>query len=209
MEQPSVIDQYYEQFTLATAGPCYDADMDEGTAEVERRVREVSYNLWKDAQGGRLADRMEIEKEEHFEQLYEFSYGVSMYEEDYFLPKKTDTVALLIIEEKDMYERKIRKVRQQYQRFKEVCRKLSVEDRRMFTSYFEWSCKVDYEQLRQSIVSNLQLLNQYYEEDDDEEWRREVMKDRMSSADDQRIIPKPDIEKRNKRKNKMRQLFAD
>ncbi|PIC71143.1 hypothetical protein CSV77_03635 [Sporosarcina sp. P16b] len=209
MEQPSMIDQYYEQFTLATAGTCYDVDMDEETAEVERRVREVSYNLWKDAQGKSLADRMETEKEEHFEQLYEFSYGVSMYEEDYFLPKRTDMVALLIIEEKDMYERKIRKARQQYHRFNEVCGQLSVEDKRMFTSYFEWSRKVDYEQLRQSIVNNLQLLNQYYEEDDDEEWRREAMRDRMSSADDQRIIPKPDMEKRNKRKNKMRQLFAE
>lgn len=209
MDQPSMIDQYYEQFTLATADTAYDVDMDEETAEVERRVREVSYNLWKDAQGKRLADRMEIEKKDHFEQLYEFSYGVSMYEEDYFLPKKTDMVALLIIEEKDMYERNIHKARQQYQRFNEVCRQLPVEDRYTFTNYFEQSRKVDYEELRRSIVNNLQLLNKYYEEDDDEEWRQEVKRDRMNGNDDQRIIPKPDIEKRAKRKNKMRQLFAE
>lgn len=197
MDQTGMIEGYYEQLILSVERTVTgdDADLQPQLDGLDQQVCEVSYNLWRDAQANDLAIQMEKQKIVHFEQLYEFSYGVSMYEESYFLPKGTENIALMIIDEKAAYERNIKRHWQRYKRFKTICAGLDDQSKILFIRYFEKSKKVDHQDLRQAIERNISFISRFYK-------REETDEDGSMF-----VIPEPDSEKMRRRQEKMRKLF--
>jgi len=103
------------------------------------------------AQSLNAALKMERERLEYFESLYDFSYGVSNLTEEPVYLGSTESKALYIIDQKQAYEMRIGKLKERYSRFKGLVRGLPNNDKRMITNYFEHGHKVDYDELRACI----------------------------------------------------------
>lgn len=181
MDKSTISEEFGKQLASVTAGTIYDvspdADDELFISELEHRIRRVMYSLWMDAQANRLANSIERRMAAHFQELYEFSYGVTLYDTtEHLIPRKTDTLALMIIDEKESYKKRIKHTRQQYRRFKDICGQLSESDQELITSYFEHSHKVEYETLRECMKSNLTLLENIYHEVDEEKERAAIKK---------------------------------
>ncbi|MET4562698.1 hypothetical protein ABIA69_003889 [Lysinibacillus parviboronicapiens] len=172
MNQTTISEDFGEQLALITADTPYaiESDSDTFVLELEQKVRKYMYSLWMDAQANKLANYLEKRQAAHFAQLYEFSYGVSMYDNDQSLSSRSDILAFMIIDEKAFYKKRLERIRLQYKRFREICELLSVEDKELFIRYFEQSQKVDYETLRNAVINNLTLIGERY-------WRDEKMKE--------------------------------
>lgn len=173
MNQTTISEDFGEQLALITADTPYaiESDTDTFVSELEQKVREYMYSLWMDAQANKLANYLEKRIAAHFAQLYEFSYGVSMYDNDQSLSSRSDILAFMIIDEKVSYKKRLERIRLQYKRFREICGLLSVEDKELFIRYFEQSKKVNYETLRNAVINNLTLIGERY-------WRDEKMKEK-------------------------------
>lgn len=168
MNQTIISEAFGEQLALITANTPYaiESDSDTFVSELEHKVREYMYSLWMDAQANKLANYLEKRQAAHFAQLYEFSYGVSMYDNDQSLSSRSDTLALMIINEKVAYKKRLERLRLQYKRFNEICDLISVEDKELFIRYFEQSQKVDYETLRNAVLNYLTLIGERYSHDE-------------------------------------------
>ncbi|WP_313150269.1 hypothetical protein [Lysinibacillus capsici] len=168
MNQTTISEAFGEQLALITANTPYaiESDSDNFVSELEHKVREYMYSLWMDAQANKLANYLEKRQAAHFAQLYEFSYGVSMYDNDQSLLSRSDILAFMIIDEKVTYKKRLKRIRLQYKRFKEMCDLISAEDRKLFICYFEQSQKVDYETLRKAVINNLTLIGERYRRDE-------------------------------------------
>lgn len=172
MNQTTISEDFGEQLALITADTPYaiESDSDTFVSELEQKVRKYMYSLWMDAQANKLANYLEKRQAEHFAKLYEFSYGVSMYDNDQSISSRSDILAFMIIDEKASYKKRLERIRLQYKRFREICELLSVEDKELFIRYFEQSQKVDYETLRNAVINNLTVIGERY-------WRDEKMKE--------------------------------
>lgn len=168
MNQTIISEAFGEQLSLITANTPYamESNSDDFVSELEHKVREYMYSLWMDAQANKLANYLEKRQAAHFAQLYEFSYGVSMYDNDQSLSSRADILAFMIIEEKVTYKKRLERIRLQYKRFKEICELIAVEDRKLFIRYFEYSQKVNYETLREAVINNLTLIGERYIRDE-------------------------------------------
>ncbi|MGG2057369.1 hypothetical protein ABFY48_24080 [Lysinibacillus pakistanensis] len=178
MNQSTISESFGEQLAIITAGTKY-AVIPEGDtflSELEHRVRKIMYSLWMDAQANKLANYLEKKQSVHFAQLYEFSYGVSIYDNDQSFSSRTDSLALMIIDKKAAYRKEIERLRLQYKRFLEICNQLGLNDKELIVSYFERSQKVEYEALRFSMQRNLTMLERIYT-DVDREKESQVIKE--------------------------------
>lgn len=211
MNQTTISEAFGEQLALITADTPYaiESDSDTFISELEHRVRKFMYSLWMDAQANKLANYLEKRQAAHFAQLYEFSYGISVYDSEDPLSNRTDTLALMIIDEKAAYKKRLKRIKLHYRRFREICEQLSAEDRKLFIRYFEQSQKVDYETLRNVIIRNLTMIREHYLCDEQmvEEKANEVSATIPGEAP--KIVPKPDMNKRMRRQEKLRKLFAE
>lgn len=61
---------------------------------MEARIRNTMYCLWKDATSKELVKYLKRSAEQYFQELYEFSYGVTSYDEDVSITKGTERLAL-------------------------------------------------------------------------------------------------------------------
>lgn len=210
MNQTTISETFGEQLALITADTPYaiESDSDTFISELEHKVRKCMYSLWMDANANKLANYLEKKQAAHFAQLYEFSYGIPSYDNNDPFSSRTDTLALMIIDEKAAYKKRINRIRLQYKRFSEICESLSVEDRELFVRYFEHSQKVDYESLRNAVIKNLTMINERYLNDEQlaEEQTKQISESIEGPA--QQIVMKPDMAKRSRRQNKMRILFT-
>ena len=172
MNQTIISEAFGEHLALITADTpfAFEIDSDTFISELEHKVRKYMYSLWMDAQANKLANYLEKKQAAHFAQLYEFSYGVSMYDNDQSLSSRSDILAFMIIDKKVAYKKRLERIRLQYKRFREICELIGVEDRKLFIRYFEHSQKVEYETLRQTVINNLTLIGERY-------WRDEKMKE--------------------------------
>lgn len=189
MNKSTISEAFGQQLASITDGTRYEVKTDSETfiSELEHRIRRVMYSLWMDAQANRLANSIERRMAAHFQELYEFSYGVTLYDTmEHSAPRKTDTLALMIIDEKESYKKRIEHTRQQYSRFKEICNQLSESDKELITSYFEHSHKVEYEILRECMKRNLSLLENIYHEVDEEKERAAIKEMKGCTADEAR-----------------------
>lgn len=123
MNQTIISEAFGEHLALITVDTPYaiESDSDTFVSELEHKVREYMYSLWMDAQANQLANYLEKRQAAHFAQLYEFSYGVSMYDNDQSLSSRSDTLALMIIDEKVAYKKRLERLRLQYKRFNKIC----------------------------------------------------------------------------------------
>lgn len=170
MNRTTISEAFGEQLAIVTAGTPYEiGESNENfISELEHRIRRVMYSLWTDGQAQKLANYLQKKQAAHIAELYEFSYGVPMYDNDYSLSRKTETIALMIIDEKKAYAKRIQRIRLQYKRFKEICNRLNDQDQITLINYFERNQKVDYELLRTTIQRNLKLLEQIYKDAEEE-----------------------------------------
>ncbi|ACA41631.1 hypothetical protein J2D69_17800 [Lysinibacillus sphaericus] len=210
MNQTIISEAFGEQLALITADTPYEIESNSDTfiSELEHKVRKFMYSLWMDAQANKLANYLEKKQAAHFAQLYEFSYGISSCDNDDPFSNRTDTLALMIIDEKAAYKKRIERIRLQYKRFNEICELISVEDSELFIHYFEQSQKVDYETLRNTVIRNLTMISERYWHD--EQIAEEKTKEVSATIDGEapKIVPRPDMSKRMKRQEKLRKLFA-
>ncbi|MGG2110976.1 hypothetical protein ABFY60_10720 [Lysinibacillus pakistanensis] len=210
MNQTTISEAFGEQLALVTAGTPYavDSDSDTFVSDLEHKVRKFMYSLWMDAQANKLANYLEKRQAAHFAQLYEFSYGIPVYDNEDPFSNRTDTLALMIIDEKASYKKRIERIRLQYKRFKEICELISVDDKELFIRYFEQSQKVEYETLRNAVIRNLTIISERYLRDEQivEEQTKQISETIEGPA--QQIVLKPDMAKRSRRQNKMRSLFT-
>lgn len=164
-------EEFGELLAAVTEGTKYRISPDDEKcfiSELEHRVRSVMYTLWMDSQSNKLAAFLEHKKAEYFEDLYEFSYGITLYDEmDGRTSRKADTLAVMIIEKKDSYNKRIEGARLCYKRFNEMCGRLSHEDRETFISYFHDLRKIDYETLRKAIIRNLKMIENYIQSEEE------------------------------------------
>lgn len=156
----------------------FDERIDVAQEEVEaeslgNRLSEIMYQLFLDGQSGAVANRLENERNDFFEHLYTFSYGVPNYKIlDKSVACTTDTIALQIIYEKERYDKRIERSRLRYARFQRLVGDLEEPDKELIVSYFERCEKVEYELLRSCITRNLEYLERFYEEIEKEKNRK-------------------------------------
>ncbi|PJO45144.1 hypothetical protein [Lysinibacillus xylanilyticus] len=210
MNQTTISEAYREHLALITTGTDFvtGEESEQFISTLEYRVREISYSLWMDANANRLANYLEKKQAEHFTQLYEFSFGIPSYDNDDPFSNRTDTLALMIIDEKAAYKKRIERIRLQYKRFNDICELISVEDSELFIRYFEQSRKVDYETLWDTVIRNLAIISERYWHD--EQIAEEKTKGVSTTIDGEapKIVLRPDMSKCMKRQEKLRKLFA-
>lgn len=153
-----------------------DSESDDFMDNLEGRIRTIKYNLWMDAQSNTLANYLKRKMSAHFEQLYEFSYSVSMYEEDYSIPRGTEALALMIIDEKEAYEKRIERLYRRYERFESITSILPPSSKSVVMGYFKHRKKIEYELLRTILIKHLNEIESVYKED---ELQQEADADRL------------------------------
>ncbi|MGE7667384.1 hypothetical protein ACQKMN_16920 [Ureibacillus composti] len=129
-----------------------DKVLSEREIEEEERDRVLMYDLFQGAQALRLAEKLERERDQYCEELYQFSYGVCSYDSEgapYLT--KTDSIVFQIIDLKDSYDKRIKKLKKRYNAFRSLLSTLTEEDSQILRDYFERGRKVEYEFLRACI----------------------------------------------------------
>lgn len=119
--------------------------------EQEEEQNIAMRDLYLGAQSLKLAKKMERERQEYFESLYDFSYGVSNITEEPYYLGSTESNALRIIDQKESYNLKIVKLKERYSHFRGVLSGLNESDSNLLRNYFENGYKVEYEELRACI----------------------------------------------------------
>lgn len=168
MNQSDLSEEFGQQIESLTTGTKYeiDSESDDEMDITERRIRAIMYNLWMDAQSKKLANYLKRKQDAHFAQLYEFSYGVSMYEEDYYLPKGTEKIALMIIDEKQAFIKRIERLYKRYERFERIAEGLDLSSKGVVVGYFKHGEKFYYELLRNTLSKHLNELEKVYKDDE-------------------------------------------
>ena len=133
--------------------------------EIEREEQQniVMHDLYLGAQSLKLAKKMECERQEYFDSLYDFTYGVSNVTEEPYYLGSTESNALRIIDQKEAYNLKIVKLKERYSHFRGVLSGLNQNDSNLLRNYFENGYKVEYEELRACISRLSSYLNEQEE----------------------------------------------
>ena len=180
-----ISEEFGEQIAAITAGTRYEisSKSDNDVPVMEARIRNTMYCLWKDATSKELAKYLERSAEQYFRELYEFSYGVTSYE-DVSITKGTERLALMIIAEKENRKRQIDRLKRAYERFCSILDSLPAQDVEVLQQYFLERKKVEYELLRVVIKKHLKYIEAYYEADTEaaEQRSKEITKDIEGSA---------------------------
>lgn len=167
MNLAAISDDFSEQMAVMTEGTRYDRNSSAFNCvpELEGRIREVMYLLWKDSTSDELANYLERTAERYFQELYEFSYGVTSYDDDCWLAKGTERLALMIVAEKENRRRQIERLRKGYKRFNMILEQFPTKDNEVLQAFYMKRKKVDYEQLRRIIEKHLSTIEAVYEAD--------------------------------------------
>lgn len=126
---------------------------------------EWSFHWWKDATSKELAKYLKRSAEQYFKELYEFSYGVTSYDDDCWLAKGTERLALIVVAEKENRRRQIERLRKGYKRFNMILEQLPTKDNEVLQTFYMKRHKVDYEQLRKITEKHLTMIEAIYEAD--------------------------------------------
>lgn len=74
--------------------------------------------------------------ERYFQELYEFSYGVTSYDDDCWLAKGTERLALMIVAKKENRRRQIERLRKGYKRFNMILEQLPTKDNEVLQAFY-------------------------------------------------------------------------
>ncbi|PUB12220.1 hypothetical protein [Paenisporosarcina sp. OV554] len=169
MNQSDLSEAFGLQIGALTIGTRYEinSESEETMDNTEVRIRMIMYNLWMDAQSKKLADSLKRKQAEHFEQLYEFSYGVSMYDTEQYTPRDAGSLALRIIDEKQAFIKRNERLILRHERFIKITNSLDYSSKRILVDYFEFRKKIDYELLRNTLTKHLKTIERIYKVDED------------------------------------------
>lgn len=161
-----ISEEFGEQIAAITAGTRFEisSESDNDVPVMEARIRNIMYCLWKDSTSKELAKYLERSAEQYFQELYEFSYGVTSYE-DVSITKGTERLALMILAEKENRKRQIDRLERAYKRFNSILDSFPSQDVKVLQMYFIERKKVDYELLRGIVKKQLKFIEAYYDED--------------------------------------------
>lgn len=209
-----ISEEFGEQIAAITAGTRYEisSESDNDVPVMEARIRNTMYCLWKDATSKELAKYLERSAEQYFWELYEFSYGVTSYE-DVSITKGTERLALMIIAEKENRKRQIDRLERAYKRFNSILDSLPTQDVEVLQQYFIERRKVDYELLRGVVKKHLKPIEVYYDKDTEaaEQRSKAISKDIEGPGPKVKKITVQQLEKNKKRGlkqlNKLRHLL--
>ncbi|MCS5503360.1 hypothetical protein NY607_19820 [Lysinibacillus sp. A4] len=167
MNLAMINEEFGEQIAAITAGTRYEISSvsDNDVPVMEARIRNTMYCLWKDATSNELAKYLKRSAEQYFQELYEFSYGVTSYDENVSITKGTERLALMIIAEKENRKRQIDRLERGYERFCSIMDSLPTQDVEVLQQYFIERKKVDYELLREVVKKHLKFIEVYYDAD--------------------------------------------
>nr|WP_054549520.1 hypothetical protein [Lysinibacillus sphaericus] len=164
MNLAMISEEFGKQIAAITAGTRYaiSSVSDNDVPVMEARIRNTMYCLWKDATSNELAKYLKQSAEQYFRELYEFSYGVTSYE-DVSITKGTERLALMIIAEKENRKQQIDRLERAYERFSSILDSLPTQDVEVLQQYFIERKKVDYELLRGVVKKHLKFIEAYYD----------------------------------------------
>ncbi|MBL3728935.1 hypothetical protein JIN86_04835 [Lysinibacillus sp. HST-98] len=203
MNLAMINEEFGEQIAAITAGTRYEISSvsDNDVPVMEARIRNTMYCLWKDATSNELAKYLKRSAEQYFQELYEFSYGVTSYDENVSITKGTERLALMIIAEKENRKRQIDRLERGYERFCSIMDSLPTQDVEVLQQYFIERKKVDYELLREVVKKHLKFIEVYYDADTEaaEQRSKEITKDIDGPAPKIKSIPIQQLEKNKKR----------
>ena len=119
MNLAMISEEFGEQIAAITAGTRYEisSESDNDVPVMEAQIRNTMYCLCKDATSKELTKYLKRSAEQYFQELYEFSYGVTSYDEDVSITKGTERLALMIIVEKENRKRQIDRLERAYDVF--------------------------------------------------------------------------------------------
>lgn len=162
-----ISDEFGEQLAVMTEGTRYEIvnELDKDDSLIEERIRNTLYNLWKDFTSDELANYLERTAERYFQELYEFSYGVTSYDDDCWLAKGTERLALMVVAEKENRRRQIERLRKGYKRLLSILEQLPSQDTKVLQQFYMKRQKMDYELLRGIIKKHLTTIEAVYEAD--------------------------------------------
>jgi len=167
MNLAAISDEFGEQLAVMTEGTKYEIvnELDKDDSLIEGRIRNILYNLWKDSTSDELANYLERTAERYFHELYEFSYGVTSYDDDCWLAKGTERLALMVVAEKENRRRQIERLRKGYKRLLSILEQLPSQDTKVLQQFYMKRQKMDYELLRGIIKKHLTTIEAVYEAD--------------------------------------------
>lgn len=206
-----ISEEFGEQIAAITAGTRFEisSESDNDVPVMEARIRNTMYCMWKDATSKELAKYLKRSAEQYFQELYEFSYGVTSYE-DVSITKGTERLALMIIAEKENRKQQIDRLERGYERFSSILDSLPSQDMKVLQQYFKERKKVDYELLRGVVKKHLKFIEAYYDTDTEvaEKRSKEIAKDIKGSAPKVKPLTVQQLEKNKKRAMKqLNKLF--
>ncbi|MCT1539487.1 MULTISPECIES: hypothetical protein [Lysinibacillus] len=212
MNLARISEEFGEQIAAITAGTRYEisSESDNDVPVMEARIRNTMYCLWKDATSKELAKYLNQSAEQYFQELYEFSYGVTSYDEDVTVSKGTERLALMIIAEKENRKRQIDRLERGYERFRSILDSLPTQDVEVLQQYFIERKKVDYELLRGVVKKHLKSIEAYYDSDTEaaDQRSKEISNDIEGLAPKIKPITEQQLEKNKKRTMKqLNKLF--
>lgn len=202
MNLAMINEEFGEQIAAITAGTRYEISSvsDNDVPVMEARIRNTMYCLWKDATSKELAKYLKRSAEQYFQELYDFSYGVTSYE-DASITKGTERLALMIIAEKENRKRQIDRLERGYERFCSIMDSLPTQDVEVLQQYFIERKKVDYELLREVVKKHLKFIEVYYDADTEaaEQRSKEISNDIEGPAPKVKPITAQQLKKNKKR----------
>lgn len=203
MNLARISEEFGEQIAAITAGTRYEisSESDNDVPVMEARIRNTMYCLWKDATSKELAKYLKRSAEQYFQELYEFSYGVTSYDEDVTVSKGTERLALMIVAEKENRKRQIDRLERAYERFNSILDSLPIQDVEVLQQYFIERKKVDYELLRGVVKKHLKFIEAYYDTDTEaaEQRSKEISADIEGPGPKVKSITMEQLEKNKKR----------
>lgn len=212
MNLAMISEEFGEQIAAITVGTRYEisSESDNDVPVMEARIRNTMYCLWKDATSKELAMYLKRSAEQYFQGLYEFSYGVTSYNEDVSTTKGTERLALMIIAEKENRKRQIDRLERGYERFRSILDSLPTQDVEVLQQYFIERKKVDYELLRGVVKKHLKSIEAHYDSDTEaaDQRSKEISNDIEGPAPKIKPITEQQLEKNKKRTMKqLNKLF--
>ncbi len=195
------------------AGTSYEisSESNNDVPVMEGSIRNTMYCLWKDATSNELAKYLKRSAEQYFQELYEFSYGVTSYDDDVNITKGTERLALMIIAEKENRKRQIDRLESAYKRFCSILDSLPTQDVEVLQEYFIERKKVDYELLRGVVKKHLEFIEVYYDADTEaaELRSKEITKDIERPSPKVKQVSDQQLQKNKKRAVKqLNKLFS-
>lgn len=132
------------------------------------RINEIIFCLSLDAAAKKKAEQLKCYRTEYFLNLYDFSYGVSKYDNDIGVSSDPAFIAIEIASAKANYEKQIRRFEARYFRFHTILNFLPIEEQEIVRNTFFTQNSKDVRELNFIIKKHYREIEQFYPDDEEE-----------------------------------------